>query len=191
MILLWSTSGFLGGIFTLSIQPKILYTIQVYPIYVTRVHASFALPFHLDGTTLTSNRPDSFLGSTRSPSQLDPQVLLPGVKRLVCVTGYLPTFSLEAKNEWNYTSTSSICPQGVYWYSISLEWSWCIKNNNKFLDGQEILCRFPAGQEVFISSKASRVVLEDGSVSYSMLTSSCFVDRLKQAELWDWPLISI
>jgi len=174
MILLRSTSGFLGGIFTLSIQLKIFYTFQVHLIYVTRAHASVTLPFHLDGTTLPSSRPDSFLGSTQPPSQLDPHVLLPGINRLVRVTGYLPALSLEAKNEWIYTSTSSICPQGVYRYSISLQWRWCIKNNNKLLDGQEFLCRFPAGQEAFLYSKESRVVLEDNSVSYSIFYQQLF-----------------
>jgi hypothetical protein len=38
-------------------------------------------------------------------------------------------------------------------------------------------------QEAFLSSKASRVALGVDSVSYSMHTSSCFVDRLKQAGL--------
>jgi hypothetical protein len=42
---------------------------------------------------------------------------------------------------------------------------------------------FQQGQEAFLSSKASRVALGVDSVSYSMNTSSCFVDRLKQVGL--------
>jgi hypothetical protein len=89
-------------------------------------------PFQLDGATLSSKRRDTFLDSAQPPSQLDPSVLLLGVKRLVRVAGYIATFSLEAKNECNYTSTTSICPQGMYRHSISLQCSWYITITTRF-----------------------------------------------------------
>ena len=56
-----------------------------------------------------------------------------------------------------------------------------IKTN--FWTAKKFYVVFLQEQEAFLSSKASRVALGFDSVSYSMHTSSCFVDRLKQAEL--------
>jgi len=57
------------------------------------------------------------------------------------------------------------------------------KTTTSFWTAKKSEVVFLQGQEAFLSSKASRVVLEVDSVSCSMRTSSCFVDRLKQAGL--------
>jgi hypothetical protein len=184
MILLWSTYRFLGGFFTSSIQPKCFYAFLVHLMYVTRAHVSCQLTVPISWNYSFFKRARLVLESAQPPSQLDPEVLLPGVKRVG------RPFSLEAKNEWNYTYTPCICLQGVYRHNISLQWIWSIKNY-KLLEGQEILRRFPAGARdisLFESVQNSCGVYQ---FSYSIRTSSRFVDRLKQAGLWNWKLTSM
>jgi hypothetical protein len=135
-------------------------------------------PFETVGNTLSSIRPDLFLESAHPPSQLKPEVLLPEIKRVGRVASYMPPFSLEAKNEWNYHSTPCICLQGVYRHNISLQWSWGI-TNYKLLNSQEILCRFPGGARgIFLFES----VQNSCGGWYSLLFNACQQLFRRQAE---------
>jgi hypothetical protein len=58
-----------------------------------------------------------------------------------------------------------------------------LKKITSFWKVKESYVFFLQGQEAFLSSKVFRVALGVDLASYSMQTSGCFVDRLKQAGL--------
>ena len=71
------------------------------------------------------------------------------------------------------------CAGSVFHYSEVDEF----KITASFWTAKKFYVVFLQGQEAFLSSKASRVALGVDSVSHSMHTNSCFVDRLKQVGL--------
>jgi len=77
-----------------------------------------------DWTVRTSNpgRSKRFFPSTERPDRVrgSPRLLFngyrgsfSGIKRPVSEVDHLPTFSVEVKNGWSYTSTPPICIHGV------------------------------------------------------------------------------